>query len=265
MVVVVVAGVVLVLVEFSLIVTVADVRAIGAGALAAVSVDDRLGGGGAVLGVINLAAQPVHAHSFLRRHLVGAHLQRDGGVVQRLQGHFLIKDVSASTGRRHARLRETWQTSARQTSTQRGLKTISEEQHRASRVTRFKLILLLDKDDFLKWFRLCFVLMLTTLTSDEQYNLQVELSSRPPEDTSDFLYFSVQDILLKLFSRDKAKANKSPIIKSPDFYYDQTVLDKYKQLISLWIWAAQLSAAAVLLFLCGTACFTSLNTWLHSQ
>lgn len=91
---------VLVLLELSLIVTVADLRAVGAGAgaLAAVGVDDRLGRGGAVLGVVDLSTQTVHTHAPLRRHLVGAHLEGDGGVVQWLLRHLLVIDVSAGTG-----------------------------------------------------------------------------------------------------------------------------------------------------------------------
>lgn len=106
-VVVAVASVVLVVMELGLIVTVADLRAVGAGALAAVSVDDRLCWGGAVFRVVDLSAQTVHAHSSLRRHFVGAHLEGDGGVVCRLQRHLLVKDVPASAGGWHARLQET--------------------------------------------------------------------------------------------------------------------------------------------------------------
>lgn len=104
-VVVVVAAVVLLLLELGLIVTVADLRAVGAGALAAVGVDDGLRGRGAVLGVIHLAAQAVHAHAALRRHLVGAHLEGDGGAVHRLHCHLLVVDVPAGAGGRHAGLR----------------------------------------------------------------------------------------------------------------------------------------------------------------
>lgn len=97
-VVVVVSSMVLVLLELGLIVTVADLRAVGASALAAVGVYDWLCWGGAVLGVVDLAAKTVHTHTSLRRHLVGAHLERDGGVVQRLLRHLLVIDVSAGTG-----------------------------------------------------------------------------------------------------------------------------------------------------------------------
>lgn len=96
-VVVMVTSVVLVLLELGLIVTVADLGAVGAGALAAVGVDDGLCGGRAVLGVVDLSTQTVHAHTSLGRHLVGAHLEGDGGVVQRLLRHLLVEDVSAGT------------------------------------------------------------------------------------------------------------------------------------------------------------------------
>lgn len=91
---------------FSLVVDVADLRAIGAGALASIAVDGGLGRGGAVFGVVYLSAQPVHAHALLRGHLVGAHLQRDGGVVQRLDSHFLVKNIPPGAGGQHASLKE---------------------------------------------------------------------------------------------------------------------------------------------------------------
>lgn len=96
-VVIMVTSMVLVLLELSLIVTVADLGAIGAGTLAAVGVDDRLCWGGTVLWVVDLSTQTVHTHTPLRRHLVGAHLEGDGGVVQWLLHHLLVIDVSAGT------------------------------------------------------------------------------------------------------------------------------------------------------------------------
>lgn len=97
-VVVVVTSMVIVLLKLGLIITVADLGAVGAGALAAVGVYDRLCWGGAVLGVVDLTAQPVHTHTPLRRHLVSAHLEGDGGIVQRLLRHLLVVDVSAGAG-----------------------------------------------------------------------------------------------------------------------------------------------------------------------
>ena len=101
---VLVRSLVLLLWELCLIVTVADLRAVGAGALAAVGVDHGLCGGGAVLGVVHLSAQTIHTHTSLGRHLVGAHLQGDGGVVHRRVRRLLVVDVSAGPGGRHARL-----------------------------------------------------------------------------------------------------------------------------------------------------------------
>lgn len=101
-----VASMVLLLMEVSLIFTVANFRAVGAGPLAPIGVNDGLGGRGAVLGVVHLSAQAVDAHAPLGRHLVGAHLEGDGGVVQRLQRHFLVKDVPAGPWSCHARLEE---------------------------------------------------------------------------------------------------------------------------------------------------------------
>ncbi len=91
---------------FSLVVAVADLRAVGAGAQAAIAVDGGFGGGGTVFGVVYLSAQPVHAHALLRGHLVGAHLQRDGGVVMWLDSHFLVKNIPPGAGGQHASLRK---------------------------------------------------------------------------------------------------------------------------------------------------------------
>ncbi|KAG5853867.1 hypothetical protein ANANG_G00031390, partial [Anguilla anguilla] len=55
-------------------------------------------GGGAVLAVVDLAREAVHRHALLGRHLVGAHLQRDGGRVARLQVHLLVEDLSLGAG-----------------------------------------------------------------------------------------------------------------------------------------------------------------------
>lgn len=81
-VVVMVTSMVFVVMELSLIVTVTDVGTIGAGALAAIGLDDWLGWGSAILWVINLSAQTIHTHTLLRCHFVGAHLKRDGGVIE---------------------------------------------------------------------------------------------------------------------------------------------------------------------------------------
>lgn len=99
-----VIALVLLLLIFSLIVTVADLRAVRSRALAAVGMDDGLCGRGTVFGVVDLPAQPIHAHALLRCHLVGAHLQRDRGVVQRLHSDLLIINVSSGAWSRHASL-----------------------------------------------------------------------------------------------------------------------------------------------------------------
>lgn len=91
---------------FSLVVAVADLGTIGAGALAAIAVDGGLCGGGAVFGIIHLPAQPVYTHALLRGHLVGAHLQRDCRVVQRLDSHLLVENIPPGAWCRHASLRE---------------------------------------------------------------------------------------------------------------------------------------------------------------
>ncbi len=90
---------------FSLVVDVADLRAVGAGALAAIAVDGGFGGGGTVFGVVYLSAKPVHAHALLRGYFVGAHLQRDGGVVMWLDSHFLVKNIPPGARGQHASLR----------------------------------------------------------------------------------------------------------------------------------------------------------------
>ena len=87
-----------------LIVTVADLGAVGARALAPVGVDDGLRGRGAVLGVVHLPAQAVHAHAFLGGHFVCAHLQGDGGGVHRLDSRLVVKDVPSGAWGRHASL-----------------------------------------------------------------------------------------------------------------------------------------------------------------
>lgn len=103
-VVVMVATLVLLLLVLRLIVTVADLRAVGARALATVGVDDGVRWRGAVLGVVHLPAQSVHAHALLGGHLVGAHLQGDGGGVHGLPDHLIVKDVSSGAWGRHAGL-----------------------------------------------------------------------------------------------------------------------------------------------------------------
>lgn len=88
----------------ALVLSVADLGAGGARALATVGIAGRLLPGGAVLGVVDLPAQPVGAHALLRGRLVGAHLQGDGGVVHGLQGHLLVVDVPPGARGTHAGL-----------------------------------------------------------------------------------------------------------------------------------------------------------------
>lgn len=93
-VIVLVSSLVLLILELSLIITVTDLRAVGTRPLASVGMDGGLRRGGTVLGVIDLAAQTIHAHALLGCHLVGAHLEGDGGVVHWLSGHLLVVDVT---------------------------------------------------------------------------------------------------------------------------------------------------------------------------
>lgn len=102
---IVVFALVLLLLIFSLIVTIADFWAIRACALAAIGVDHWLRGGGAILGVVNLPSQPVHAHALLRGHLIGSHLQWDSGVVHWLQSNLLVIDVPPGAWGRHTSLK----------------------------------------------------------------------------------------------------------------------------------------------------------------
>jgi len=70
----------------------------------AAAVEAGLGGAAAVLVVVDLALQPVGGHAALRRHLVGAHLQGDGGPVAALQVQLLVVDVPPGPRGRHAGL-----------------------------------------------------------------------------------------------------------------------------------------------------------------
>lgn len=92
-----VTSMVLVLLELGLIVTVADLRTVGSGSLAAVSVDDWFRWRDTVFGVVHLPTQTVHSHAPLGCYLIGAHLEGDGGVVHWLLRHLLVKDVPAGT------------------------------------------------------------------------------------------------------------------------------------------------------------------------
>lgn len=96
-VVVIITSMVFVLLEVSLIVTVADLRPVGASALAAVGMDNGLCWGSAVLWVIDLSTQAIHTHTPLGCNLVCPHLKRDGGIVCWHESHLLVEYVSSST------------------------------------------------------------------------------------------------------------------------------------------------------------------------